>query len=272
MSTFQVKNQWGGDTAPWNEGGVYALGARADQNVVAIDIKSADGGKTFTGTMTYAGEGPIGFKAQMTGCNNYDVENQWGGDSAPWHPGGKWVIGGRDKQRVVQMNVVSSDGGNTLTGTMTYEGEGPIGFNGAMTTSYNVQNQWGGATAPWNEGGQWGIGGRENQLVVAMDISSSDNGQTLNGTMTYAGEGPIGFKAKQTVDNVYAVENQWGGDTAPWHPGGNWLIGARANQHVVQMKVDSPDGGKTLNGTMTYNGEGPIGFKGNLQNQQVPVA
>ncbi|MCG5060963.1 MAG: hypothetical protein KA714_24045 [Limnoraphis sp. WC205] len=130
--------------------------------------------------------------------------------------------------------------------------------------SYQVENQWGGSSAPWNEGGKWEIGGRSNQNVVAVNVQSSDNGQTLSGTMTYAGEGPIGFLATLSGNNTYQVENQWGGDSAPWHPGGNWILGSRENQNVVALDINSDDGGTTLNGTMTYQGEGPIGFKGTL--------
>lgn len=126
---------------------------------------------------------------------------------------------------------------------------------------YQVQNQWGGSFAPWHEGGVWIIGARPDQRVVALDISSNDGGITLVGTMTYKGEGPIGFKASLTQGNTYIVENQWGGSFAPWHPGGTWLIGSRGGQHVVAIAVTSSDDGKTLNGTMTYAGEGPIGFK-----------
>lgn len=132
MSKYAVANQWGGSSAPWHQGGTWVLGARDNQKVVAIDIKSGDGGKTFNGTMTYAGEGPIGFKAQRTGQNQYNVENQWGGNDAPWHPGGKWVIGGRDNQNVIALNVTSSDGGKNLSGTNTYANEGPIGFRGQI--------------------------------------------------------------------------------------------------------------------------------------------
>lgn len=85
--------------------------------------------------MTYAGEGPIGFKAQRTGQNQYNVENQWGGNDAPWHPGGKWEIGGRDNQNVIALSVTSSDGGKTLNGTNTYANEGPIGFRGQINNS-----------------------------------------------------------------------------------------------------------------------------------------
>ena len=63
---------------------------------------------------------------------------------------------------------------------------------------------------------------------------------------------------------LYQVENQWGGSQAPWHEGGNWVLGYRANQNVVEINIKSDDGGKTLNGTMTYAGEGPIGFKGTM--------
>ena len=132
MANYAVQNQWGGDQAPWHPGGTWQLGARSNQNVVAIDVSSTDGGQTLNGTNTYAGEGPIGFRGKMTGPNTYQVENQWGGDQAPWHPGGTWVIGARDGQNVIALNVSSSDGGTTLNGTNTYAGEGPIGFKGAL--------------------------------------------------------------------------------------------------------------------------------------------
>lgn len=38
------------------------------------------------------------------------------------------------------------------------------------------------------------IGGRNGQAVIALDVRSTDKGQTLNGTMTYNNEGPIGFR------------------------------------------------------------------------------
>ncbi|RUT02218.1 hypothetical protein DSM106972_062930 [Dulcicalothrix desertica PCC 7102] len=63
----------------------------------------------------------------------YSVENQWGGEDAPWNFGGNWVVGGRTgQQKVVQLSATSNDGGMTLNGTMTYEGEGLIGFKAVM--------------------------------------------------------------------------------------------------------------------------------------------
>ncbi|MCO5212373.1 MAG: hypothetical protein M9936_21960 [Caldilinea sp.] len=125
---YNVENQWGGDDAPWNPGGVWVIGGRADQRVVALTASSFDGGENLVGTMTYAGEGPIGFRAFRTAQNTYEVENQWGGDDAPWNPGGTWVLGGRDEQSVVDIAIASEDDGSTLAGVMTYDGEGPIGF------------------------------------------------------------------------------------------------------------------------------------------------
>ncbi|MEM1324031.1 MAG: lectin ESA-2 [Bacteroidota bacterium] len=268
MAVYSVKNQWGGSSAPWHDGGSWVLGARDNQNVVAMDIKSNDGGQTFTGTMTYEGEGPIGFKATNVAGNTYTVENQWGGSSAPWHDGGTMLIGGRN-QKCVQLNFTSKDG-NNLTGTMTYEGEGPIGFNANISeaNAYIVQNRWGGTSAPWHPGGVWVVGCRGGQHVVAVDVNSTDKGNTLTGTNTYSGEGPIGFKGVLRGDNAggnYTVENQWGGSSAPWHPGGTWVIGTRfGKQNVVQWAAKSSDNGQTLEGTMTYEGEGPISFKAEL--------
>ncbi|NTX14757.1 hypothetical protein HUA76_28595 [Myxococcus sp. CA056] len=131
-------------------------------------------------------------------------------------------------------------------------------------SNYKVQNQWGGSSAPWNPGGNWVIGGREKQNVVAMKVTSNDGGQTLTGSMTYNGEGPIAFRATLTSPNNYVVENQWGGPTAPWNPGGTFVLGSRQGQNVIALDLTSGNSGESLTGTMTYNGEGPIGFRGNM--------
>jgi len=260
MSAYQIDNQWGGSSAPWHQGSVWLLGGRSAQAIQAIDIKSSDNGATFQGVITYLGEGPIGFKAAQKYGNVYACEVQWGGESAPWHVDGDWVIGGRDSQRCVALTVSSQDEGKTLFGSMVYLGEGGIGFRGVRTSSYAVENQWGGDAAPWHAGGTWVLSGRSNQSVVSMDISSKDGGRTLEGVMTYSGEGPIGFRGTRAADNVYAVENQWGGSSAPWHRGGDMILGGRQNQQMVQLTFSSADGA-VLSGTMTYLGEGPIGFK-----------
>jgi OAA-family lectin sugar binding domain/TIR domain len=125
---------------------------------------------------------------------------------------------------------------------------------------YVIGNEWG--HSGWNPGGIWMIGERNGQRVVAIDVTSPDNGATLNGTITYKGEGPIGFRGRATGWSHYIVDNQWGGNSAPWHSGGTWVLGNRDNQPVVAINVSSPDNGATLTGAMVYRGEGPIGFKG----------
>lgn len=262
MALYKVKNQWGGSKKPWHEGGTWILGCRPDQEVTHINITSEDGGKTFTGSMVYQGEGSIEVKATQIAGNNYKVENQWGGEEAEWHPGGNWIIGGRTGQNAVQLTVNADESG--LIGTMTYEGEGPIGFDASKETgtSYTVDNQWGGDNAEWNPGGSFILGTRPGQKPVAFDISSDDEGKTFTGTMTYDGEGPIGFKAELSTANNYHVENQWGGDEAPWHEGGEMVIGARDGQNAIKLAISSDDNGDTFNGTMTYSDEGEIGFKG----------
>ena len=68
-----------------------------------------------------------------------------------------------------------------------------------------VENQWGGSHAAWNPAGTWVIGWRPSQPIHAVDISSSDNGQSYSGSITYVGEGPIGFKATRVTGNSYTV-------------------------------------------------------------------
>jgi hypothetical protein len=129
---YNIKVQWGGSTAPWHQDGVWVIGGRDNQRVVKVNIESKDGDQTFSGEITYKGEGPIGFKAAHTQGNNYTTQVQWGGSTAPWNQDGVWIIGGRDNQRVVKANIESKDGGKTFSGEITYKGEGLIGFKGEL--------------------------------------------------------------------------------------------------------------------------------------------
>ena len=118
----------------------------------------------------------------------------------------------------------------------------------------------GGSSAAWNPAGTWVIGWRPAQEVQAIKISSSDNGNSFHGTMTYVNEGPIGFKATKLTGNTYAVENQWGGSSAPWHKGGHWVIGDRDGQRIIAVDAQKNGNGELV-GTTQYQNEGPIGFK-----------
>ncbi|KQO05641.1 lectin OAA family protein [Sphingomonas sp. Leaf242] len=270
MAVFNIQNQWGGNSAPWNEGGVLNIGNRVDQPLLALSIQSSDGGLSFTGTQTYQGEGPIGLRATRVTENTYNAENQWGGTSAPWHDAGVFLLGAREGQNAIAFDISSTDG-ETLTGTMTYDGEGPIGVKGVRSAglAFDATNQWGGASAPWHQGGQWVLGCRPDQSVTALDLTSADDGKTVTGTMIYAGEGPIGFRGTRIMANTYAVDNQWGGNDAPWNAGGTWVLGCRGKQGILDVTVEGD--GERLTGTMVYTGEGPIGLALSPSIAKVPM-
>ncbi len=189
---------------------------------------------------------------------NYHVENQWGGASAPWHEGGAWVLGYRNNQACVKIDIESHDHGKTFKGTMVYIGEGPITVEATLIcgNTYHVNNGWG--TSTGNYGGWWVIGARADQRCVKLNVSSNDNGHTLHGTMEYNGEGPIGFKGQATLKKHLKTFVQWGGTTAPWHDNGDMILSSREPQAVEMINIHSTDKGMTFSGTMQYAGEGPI--------------
>lgn len=112
---------------------------------------------------------------------------------------------------------------------------------------YKVQNQWGGTSAPWHDGGEFEFGTPKKPLI-ALEFTSND-GVVITGTVTYLGTKPTEFSATRTKQNVYKVN------------GITWRLGARDAQNIVAMNILSHDGGRSFSGFMTYFGEGPIGFK-----------
>jgi hypothetical protein len=66
MAVYSTQNQWGGNSAPWHDGGILNIGNRDGKLPIALAISSGDGGKSFAGTMTYVGEGPIGLNLELS--------------------------------------------------------------------------------------------------------------------------------------------------------------------------------------------------------------
>lgn len=130
-----------------------------------------------------------------------------------------------------------------------------------VAKTYQVETRSKKSKGNWAPGGTWTIGGRDNQPIVAMSVTSTDNGLTLIGTCTYDKEGPIAFRAKHLGNNAYAVENQWGGDKAKWHAGGTWILGDRKEARVTTLDFYSDDKGLSYTGTLGYSGEGGLQFR-----------
>lgn len=122
----------------------------------------------------------------------YTVVNTWGGDPN-WHPGGTWTLGDTGGQRIIGLEIHSPDDGETLTGKATYA-EGTITVRGRSLGGNRYDMEWG-SKAVWHPLGTWVIGGRAGQPVLALDITSKDEGKTLEGSMRYRNEGDISFRA-----------------------------------------------------------------------------
>jgi len=133
--------------------------------------------------------------------NSYRVQLQWQDESAPWHDGGVFKIGGRMQKPVTALKLTSKDGGKTLSGQVTFKGEPPVD----VTAKWRSQNSYT-VTLPGTDARladlEWQIGSREGQNVAALDVTSADGGQTWQGTITYAGEGPIRLKATRESEDT----------------------------------------------------------------------
>ena len=125
---------------------------------------------------------------------------------------------------------------------------------------YRVQNRWGDVETSWRDGGLFKIGAPEKR-VLALNLTSDDQGETLLGTVSYEAELATEqeLRATRRRGNVYAVEVRQDGESA-WLAHGQWLLGARRHQQIVALTVEADDDGAALTGKIAYAGEGPIQF------------
>ena len=124
----------------------------------------------------------------------YRFQYKQGDKLAPWHNAGVFKIGDPAMEPIKALNITSSDGGETLDLTVTYDGEDNPSespnfiANHRQQNFYDVDELRDAGTEDSNEIGQWCFGARESQKIVQMNITSSDNGHTFKGKMTYQGE------------------------------------------------------------------------------------
>ena len=71
------------------------------------------------------------------------------------------------------------------------------------------------------------MGYRRHKYLVALDITSTDAGQTFTGLIRYQGEGSIDYRAANISGNFYQAHVHWGSQPT-WHTEGIWVIGSRA--------------------------------------------
>ena len=146
---------------------------------------------------------------------------------------------------------------NSLIQTLRSQAKAPAHLG---TNIYFAEIQWGGPNGPWIKDGQWYLGGKAAKRVKSVQSSSSakDGGKNLLGTIIYDGEDPISFKAERVFENNYQASVQPKG-SATWNLEGIWVIGGRAKQPIVDVKITGD--GNTFSGSVTYQNEGPVSFR-----------
>ncbi|MEM7010005.1 MAG: hypothetical protein AAF585_00855 [Verrucomicrobiota bacterium] len=212
--------------------------------------------------------------------NKVQVLYQWMNDSESLFPGGEWFIGSRPNQKVTHLCAHSWNAGDNFNGEVTYEGEKePFGFRGERTSGnvYRVTQREGGFLGAWDPAGTWVIGDCVGNQISNLDLKFDDELQTLAGTISYSQGGQMGFRvAGNEFENpgyeTSAVDAQWRTfriqqrqqfSELPWEDVGEWVIGGLSTARLVQLEVytDNPEG--HLQGSLCYNQQATINFRGN---------
>ena len=126
----------------------------------------------------------------------------------------------------------------------------------------------------WRQESNWFLGGRPGYVEKLTIVRAKDknNKSVLTGKVLYHSEirerdfyaeqfrPPTGidyrFWTARTMFDTPNFEEQ-----ALMPEDGVWIIGGRTNQYVNNVNLFSKDGGLSLEGTITYAGEGPLEFR-----------
>lgn len=113
----------------WVDQGSWMFGGRP---VLELKLATMDGktktaeGKTFMGQVKYdQKEGMRGLKLQHKGGGNYSAQTKLGLED--WKDAGTWKLGNFTPDRLAAIQLKSTDGGKTLTGTYNATGYAKAG-------------------------------------------------------------------------------------------------------------------------------------------------
>ncbi len=130
----------------------------------------------------------------------YRVTNQRVHNSVPLSDGGIFKIVDSPDKRVTALRIISTDQGQTLFGTVCYNGEGPSGSNNFQATHQHLaQNDYEVTINGVLSSDRWRLGARDAQRVIAINIHIDRDEGTLKGQMIYTGEAPINIVGKLEI-------------------------------------------------------------------------
>lgn len=144
--------------------------------------------------------------------------------------------------------------------------EPPEAINNNPANTYYV---WGKEREKWVDFGIFELSGY-SEPIVALNIDLTKENDGLEGTISYKGKAPVTLKAKRE-QNRYSIEMQPQNTTNESQPDNEtdetqliieWTLGGRNDRNIININVSSPDNGHTFNGTISYEHESPIEFKG----------
>ncbi|MEM7133316.1 MAG: hypothetical protein AAF702_43860 [Chloroflexota bacterium] len=157
-----------------------------------------------------------------------------------------------------------------------YEGERLFVFTSASSPMEKGSNEWiitlsetNGDVAPddqpnytdyyiWRDlNGTWIDSGifRLNQPIFVLNVTSEDEGETLEGDVTYVG--------KETKKDVKVTWDEYTTYSDAGKSGHVWLLGGRVSQKVTSLLISSDDNGRSIKGQIIYAGtQEPVVFRG----------
>ncbi|MEM7111111.1 MAG: hypothetical protein AAF614_01675 [Chloroflexota bacterium] len=140
------------------------------------------------------GESSHVWKIELAQISLYRVQNRWGDEGAPWHEAGIFKIGSVSGNPVTSLNLTLENDSKNLTGQVRHDGDYNLHTITAIPQEqqnlYKIDIQKN--KSPITD--SWWLGSRETQPLVALDVRSDDNGDTLIGEMRYAAEPSIAVK------------------------------------------------------------------------------
>ncbi|MBG87353.1 MAG: hypothetical protein CMO80_10690 [Verrucomicrobiales bacterium] len=121
--TFRIEKKQFFQDVPWEAAGEWVIGGLNTARVVQLEVDTDSPEGHLLGSVCYDKLPTINFRGERIAPNSYQVDHQWGGETAKWYLCETWTLGSGPDKHLLSLGLFSQDSGRSMHGQLQYTGD-----------------------------------------------------------------------------------------------------------------------------------------------------